>query len=58
MKIVSIITDKTVILKIMKHLGLWTERPYRGPPQEINNQIPNQIEYIPDDGGWPEPEYS
>ena len=57
MKIISVITEKAVIRKILDHLDLWKERR-RGPsnkaspPAEIITEI-KEREYEPFDDGWP-----
>ena len=37
MKIVSFITDPLVIKKILKHLGIWKQKPSRDPPNLPEN---------------------
>jgi hypothetical protein len=53
MKIMSVVTDSLDKERILREMGLWSEvKEIRGPPE---NTV-TEIEYIPDDGGWPEAE--
>ena len=56
-KIISFITEKPVIQKILEHLGLWRETK-RGPPNKASPQseetVIKEFEYEPFDDGWPE----
>jgi len=37
MKIVSFITDPILIKRILKHLGIWKQKPSRDPPNSPEN---------------------
>ncbi len=57
MKIISFITEKPVIQKILEHLGLWRETK-RGPPNKASPPAETiaeikEREYEPFDDGWP-----
>jgi len=64
MKIISIITDKQVIRKILEHTGIWKDQPGctassettiqegRAPPLIAEEKSLNEIEYVPFDDGW------
>ena len=57
MKVISVITDFAVIRKILESMGLWDDYGGRGPPIPVEDNLPDEIEYIPDEYAWPEPEY-
>jgi hypothetical protein len=53
MKIMSVVTDSLDKERILREMGLWSNvKEIRGPPENTAAEI----EYIPDDGGWPEAE--
>lgn len=57
MKIISFITEKAVIRKILEHLDLWRETK-RGPPNKASPPAETiteikEREYEPFDDGWP-----
>ena len=57
MKIISFITEKPVIRKILEHLDLWRETK-RGPPNKASPPVETiteikEREYEPFDDGWP-----
>ena len=65
MKVISVIEDKDIIKKILKHLGLW-KRKARPPPEEVLSEkiFECSIDYSssqvqPDSEKWlyPDPEY-
>ena len=58
MKIISFITEKPVIRKILEHLGLWREE-HMPPPNKASPETETDVEikevvYEPCDDGWPE----
>ena len=59
MKIISFITEKPVIKKILEHLSLWQETQ-RTPPnkaspkQDTTVKIIKELDHEPFDDGWPE----
>jgi len=59
MKIISFITEKPVIKKILEHLNLWQETQ-RTPPNkaspdpETKVRIIKELDHEPFDDGWPE----
>ena len=50
MKVISFITEDFVIKQILKHLGLWQQKPSRSPPSP-----PKTVElvYVPCYDDWP-----
>jgi hypothetical protein len=64
MKIISFIIEKPVILKILKHLNLWVEKPKQRPPPvragpehpvKRQKRSPDEQSELHDlfDDGWP-----
>jgi len=45
MRIISFITETTLIKKILKYLDLWDEQSARDPPYSC--KIPDEIAYVP-----------
>ena len=52
MKIVSFITAPLVIKKILKHLGIWQQKPSRDPPNLPENE-PDELVVEPFLDDWP-----
>ena len=52
MKVISVITEHAVIKRILEHLGLWSDRTGRGPPIAVEQKLPDEIEYVPDEYAW------
>jgi len=50
MKIISFITEPSVIHQILEHLGLWQMKPTRDPP--VRCALP-EVAFEPYDDGWP-----
>lgn len=59
MKIISFITDRQVIQKILSHLHLWESRPARSPPARAGPELSTSEQYSKTvdrelyDDGWP-----
>ncbi len=57
MKIIAFITDEEILYKILEHLGLWSEKPSRAPPDDQSSP-PNEyfndetVVREPFDDGW------
>ncbi len=54
MKIISFIYKKTVIRKILTHLGVYQERQNQRAPPAVPPDYTGQVEIVPYDDGWPE----
>jgi hypothetical protein len=52
MRIISFIYEKTVIKKILIHLGVYEEKNQRAPPAALP-EYTEPIEIVPYDDGWP-----
>lgn len=52
MKIISFITDPSVIRHILDHLELWENNSSRGPP-DSSDVLNGDLVYEPFDDGWP-----
>ena len=55
MKIISFITEASVIRQILEHLNLWEERLSRNPPNLEVSTAYSTIIYEPFDDGWTQP---
>ncbi len=54
MKIISFITEASVIRQILQHLGLWSQTLSRDPPNQETSTDNGEIIYEPFDDGWPQ----
>ena len=46
MRIISFITDEITIKEILSHLGLWSQKPSRDPPNQNSSQKNNDLKKI------------
>ncbi len=53
MKLVSFITDPSIIYKILEHLGLCNQKSSRSPPAVSKNESVIEIVYEPILDDWP-----
>ena len=53
MKIISFITEPSIIYKILEHLGLWKQKSSRSPPALSKNEPVIEIVYEPILDDWP-----